>query len=425
MASLRSTADRLFSNLGLIVIVLLACGILILATGFVLAQVQLNPGRVVGNVTFSNTSAAVRAHLNSHPVTTPTPTIPEQWPVRLYKQGEPLPAGTARYQPANLTPDAQTYIAATFDAAPDVENAGSDFVLEIDAIRFDDEATYRFGSLDSNSSAYTQCQNVLPRTINSAGTRCDISECAGLVNLSLKFVGNPDHLDDLADEPVVCNAEVFIEEASGSGTYARQAVSGSKIFDLSSMLNQTASISVLARETPDPLRMAVSCTAKIKPGVSGYIILPESERSPFSVEVSIGRLDCGAEADRNVNITIEPNAGPLQGLFDVSGHLEIDSRVWVFPRYWQFYVEPDPVGPNDTPTNPWRFDGIVAGQHTVGAGAVVDNGEKMLKFPTTKWPNTPVNVYVNQTTDMGSTFVARPVKATGQVLLADPGGCTD
>ena len=59
------------------------------------------------------------------------------------------------------------------------------------------------------------------------------------------------------------------------------------------------------------------------------------------------------------------------------------------------------------------------------ARAILDNGNKLLEMPHREGCNQNVNIALQQTTNIGTSFVAKPSLVKGKLTLFDPGGQTD
>ena len=260
------------------------------------AQVTLTPGRVIGNITFTNVTAEGSAYLTSNPVVNFTASNPADFPVRLYPVGNPLPSTTAYYTPLNVVPSAQTYTAAGYDINPNVAATGSDFVLEISPIAFSNGATYRFGSLEAASSSYRLCQGVLPLANNPGGTSCDIGECAIVLPLRIKLIGGAVTQDALdRSQPLSCRADAYAKETPTSPTPQWQASSHGAVFtDFDKLTSTGEDLPILIRAASSEVTVKVHCTAKIKSGRFGWPILPASGLTPFGGEIKTGPFACDA-----------------------------------------------------------------------------------------------------------------------------------
>jgi len=401
---------------------------LILFVVHVSAQTQVNPGRVVGNISFVNVPSAVSSYLSANPVIVYPTTIPESFPVRLYQSVTSLPAATIYYTPINATPDTQTYTAGSFDIYPNVEPAGSDFILQVDSIALANGAKYRLGSLEIGSPSYRVCQGVLPLTNNPNGTICNIAECAVLPNLNVRFVGTPNDLNALdRTYPVTCNAITYVNEVAGSQNFAWQAASETAQYTVDTLKTTGALLPMLIRASNSPVKVEISCEAKIRDGETGFVINPLTDMTPFGAVKDIGSFTCGAQPGSpiDVNITIAKTAGILEGLFDVSGHDETRAEIRIVDLPYYYYTNPPLVPTGNVPTVPWKFEGIPAGSHEISAKAIVDGGNQVLEFPHRASFNQKVTITAQQTTNIGSTFIAKPNTVKGKLVFVDPGGDTD
>lgn len=260
------------------------------------AQVTLTPGRVIGNVTFTDVTPEVSTYLTSNPVVNYTPSDPANFPVRLYPVGSTLPSCTAHYTPINAVPSAQTYTAASYDIHPNVAANGSDFVLEISPIAFPNSAQYRFGSLESGSPSYRLCQGILPLSNNPGGTSCDIGECAIVLPLRIKLIGGAVDQDAFdRTQPMICGVDAFAKETPSSPAPQWQASSPEAVFtDFDRLTSTGEDLPILIRASNSEVTIRVSCTAKIKSGRFGWPILPASGLTPFGTEIRTGPFTCGA-----------------------------------------------------------------------------------------------------------------------------------
>lgn len=388
---------------------------------------EINPGLLQGDISFTNTSSDVRNYLTSNSVVPSSEPIPELWPVRLYTPQDMKKAATAFYTPSNSVVDTQTYRAASYGVSPNVPSSGANFVVEVDSIQFSDGAWYRFGSLESQSPSFHLSSTVVPVAVAPGGTILNINDCATLITLSIHFTGQPADLNALADEPVQCIIEAFVEDVPGSSRYNWQARSGMKTFAVDSLKSsQGVLMPILIRAQGNRAKLAVSCTARVKSNETGFVVIPASGLTPFGTEVSLGPFACGDQpaGPIDVGVPVERTAGKLRGLFDVSGHMELATEIEVDNDY-RLRVSPSPVLPGAIPTVPWEFAGILAGQRKVKGRALIAGGNQILEFPHRDGFNTPVNIIRNSVTDIGSTFVSRPSNVTGHIVLTDPGGNTD
>jgi len=392
-------------------------------------QTTVTPGRVVGNISFTSVSPEVSGYLASNPVANWTSTDPYTFPVRLYHILNVARSATAPYTAVNTTPDGQTYRAASFDIYPNVGPGRRDFILEINPIILSNGAKYIFGSVESSSSAYHLCQDVLPLTDNPNGTQCDISECAVLLPLRLRFGGSDEDKNAIdTNYPAICSVTAYVKEKPGSEDLTPQAQSATKVFSVDSLKTIDGQVlPILVRASDSVMRIRVECEVKIKDGETGYPIIPTSGKTPLGTEIEIGPYACGAQppAPIDVDVPTSRTAGPLQGLFDVSGHNETTTEIRINDLSWYYRTTAQPVPAGSLPTVPWRFKGVPEGDHEIIARAVLDGGNFMLEFPHRDSFNQRVHIVKQQTTDIGSTFVAKPTLVRGKVILADPGGLTD
>ena len=392
------------------------------------ASTSLTPGKVYGNISYTSITPDITNHLNSNPAVSNPGSIPELYPVRTYSPGGLNATATAEYTQDNTLPAPLTFQAAHYEIYPNVDPAGSDLLLAINRLRFNDNATYRFGSIDPASPFATQCSGVTPVDTNPAGTQCDIDECPALLELRLQFTGATADLDAIEDQPIAsipCEVQVFSEDVPGSGDYAFQASSGAHMFTLPELRSGNALIDMLVRGVTTPVEIKVGCSVEIKPGETGFVVIPDTGRTPLEGNDSISSVGCGQTVKPPaITIPVERHAGMLTGYFDVSGFDEARAQVCVDSFYSLFCTNPPLVPATSIPTVKWQFDGILSGLHAVMARVVV-NDDIVLEFPQKNAANLPVEVVENVTTDIGATFVSQTVPLTGQLNLFDPGGNTD
>ena len=394
------------------------------------AAIEINPGRAHGNITFEQTSAEVAAHLAANPTVPNSSTIPEYKPVKFYDNTSATLAATSEYALVNTAPDANSYIAASYDIRANVADAGSAFLVSIDSMLFSDDSAYRFGSLQSGSASSQTCTGVLPESVNPAGTQCNVSECAALLNLEYRFVGAAADLAALDNDPVTCRVEVYLEDPPGSGTRTRQANTGSLTHSLDTMLGTggagPALTSLLVRENAASVEIVIGCSAQVRPGENGFVIFPASGRTPFAAEATLPSLACGASVTPPViDIHVERTAGRLEGYFDISDHDEVSARLSLDRTWSAFSLSPPLVSAGSQPTEKWVFEGAPQGLHSVIVQTLLNDGEQILVLPYKDGLNGQVLVTQGATTDLGATFVTKPRSAQGRVKLFDPGGLTD
>jgi hypothetical protein len=416
------------NNLFICIFIVIAL-IIVVGCATLSSTIEMNPGHVYGNIVFQNTSTEIANHLSTNAVVAAPPTYPGNEPVRLYEAGSSTLATSGYYTPINTAPDASTYVAGSFDLYPNVQDTGSDFLVLVDSIRFNDGAQYSMGSYNQTSTAAHMCAGIMPVSTNPAGTQCDIAECAGLINIHFGFVGDPADLNAIdTNSPAQCNIDVYIEDPAGSGSHSLQARSGSRLFPISSLTGGGVTVPLLVRETPSSVRIEIGCSVLMEPGEDGFIIIPTTGRTPLGAVSEISSLSCGQSASTPpIDIPVERTAGKLRGYFDVSDHDEVSARISIGNSiYSNFYVQPPLVPAGSVPTTQWVFEGVPAGVHRVIASALVDGGDKQLMFPYRDGPtNLPVDVLEGSTTDIVATFVSKPVKAEGAVRLFDMSGLTD
>jgi hypothetical protein len=392
------------------------------------AGIGITPGKVYGNISYINTSPDVIAYLSSNPVVPNPGATTELDPVRSYTPGNFVASATAQYTPDNTLIDPQTYQAATYEIHPNADESGTNLLLTVDKLRLSDGALYRFGSIDASSPAAALCSGITPTDTNPSGTQCNFSECPALLDLSLRFTGAQADLDAILDQPtasIPCEAEAYIEDVAGSGDFAYQAASGSHLYTLPELLAGNAHIKLATRGVSSQVQIKLACSVQIKPGETGFVVIPATGRTPLGGESTINSAACGQTvAPPAIDIPVERHAGRLTGYFDVSGHDEAAAEICVDSLSSPFCTNPPLVAATATPTQKWTFEGIPAGPHTVIARAFV-GADQLLLFPNMAGANHPVEIVSGSTTDIGATFVSQPITAHGQLKLFDPSGQTD
>jgi hypothetical protein len=340
---------------------------------------------VVGNISFTSVSPEVSGYLTSNPVANWTGYDPYYFPVRLYHIINVQRSAAALYTPVNTAPDGQTYRAASFDINPNVGPGRRDFILQINPIILSNGAKYIFGSLESSSPSYHLCQDVLPLADNPNGTPCDISECAVLLPLRIRFGGSDEDKNAIDNNySAICSVIAFVKEGPGSADFAEQAQSEIKQFSVDSLKTIDGEIlPILVRASDSIIKILVQCEVKIKDGETGYPIIPASGKTPLAREIEIGPLTCGAppQAPIDVDVPTSRTAGPLKGLFDVSGHNETKTEIILDELNSPYRTTAQPVPAGSLPTVPWEFKGVREGDHAMIARTILDDGNFVLEFP--------------------------------------------
>ena len=385
-----------------------------------IGDVEVTPGQLNLEIELTSTAPEITAHLSSHNVQT-APWPEDQLPVRLYELGQPDPIVTATYEPSTTQPDPL----ATKALLPSVPPDGNTFLVEIDDLFLDGGSTYRVGSSKPAASASIMCGPVQPLTVDADGLDCTVSECAALVKLEISLVGDVEDLDALETLiPAGCFASASVEEFAWSGTYIKQATSAGAAFFVPSLRSGTGELPILVRGNGSRLKVAVGCTATVKQGETGFIMLPGTRQTPLSETIELVP-GCDDVITVDVPILVERNAGVLKGLFDISGRAETSARVFFDYNGLDFSTHPTPVPATamPDPSDPWIFEGAPATTPTtlldVGAAALVDDGYRYLELPHRRGLNHGVAVAVGVETDLRSTFVSMPQSLVGLVVLDD------
>jgi hypothetical protein len=392
-------------------------------------DVILTPGLVNLEFRFANSNQQVINYLAANPVRSISWPV-EELPVRMFRPGEGQPAARTDYNPGSSPPAAS----ATAVARPDVAPTGSSFLVEVDDLALAGGAAYRFGTSNAIAPAARLCGPVFPQETHPAGTACNLSECAALlqVRISLKDDrpvpgghADIDGLDGLV--PIECGVRVDVEEAAYSGLFADQA-SSNATFDLATLRGGGGVLPVLVRGDGSRARVNVSCKARVKDDQNGFVLIPGTDRrTPLAPPPAFATPACDTALSLDLPIEVEREAGVLKGLFDVNGRTETLTQVWFWNRGTEFALQPPvvPAGSVPSPGAPWTFAGAPSTTPTtlldVGARALVDGGRRYLELPHRRNLNDGVDVPRGGTRDLGSTFVTRPHSLPGRVILDDRG----
>jgi hypothetical protein len=376
-------------------------------------QAQVKPGRIVGEARFQN-AQLTRPYLDANPAVDAYYSMPVGARV-----GWSYVAYTG-YTPRN-TWDQNDRVAAAFDLAPDVGLADT-FDLSLFDLRLQDGALYAFGSRNPGTTLTHSCSGVRPVSEEPDGKRCDLSEAVVLLNVPVRLQGPAAGRLD-ATQPVWCSAEAWIQDAPYSGYPWRQAASPSRQFSLTDLTGPGTTIPLLVRSVAQ-ITLGVSCSAAVATGSGAagqpcFVISPPgSGRASLSAAVT---FDPGTAPPPFV-IPVQCTAGAVRGALDVVGHEIVASQVWLGRNSAEApfqQTEPRPTG--GVPRFDWRFDGFPQGSHAARAWAVLDGRSAFIRMPAKDGLYGRVAVIVQQTTNLGNTFVTRPVAAKGEVLLSDLG----
>lgn len=397
------------------------------------AQDDIELGAMAGEVRWSGINTVTSAHLTGNsvvaapadPVTGSTDTV------GAYPVGQFFPVARATYTPVNDQPAADTYRAATYQIAAPVNAAGSDFLLEVDAIALQNGASYRFGSRRPGSAWAQACSGVLPVADQPGGVVCNLSECPAVVDLQLRLIGTSADLDDLQD-PIVCAAAIGAEEIPGSASYDLQARSAPALLAKALLAGPGASLSVLVR-AGSALQVSVGCAATLADGAGGFPLDPQTGQAIFAAVAAIPAVGCGTETPAGIDVPVMRNAGDLTGLFDLAGYDEQSAHVQVRPAPAGGFlpgVNPPTFAASDQPDRNqsadfWTIEGLTEGNWEVEARALVAGGDWLMRLPMLGAANGVAAISAGEVTDLDVTFVTRPRKAEGRIVIADPGGHTD
>ena len=121
------------------------------------------------------------------------------------------------------------------------------------SVIFDGGGSYRFGSPYDGAADALLCSGILPLTTDPAGATCDIEECAALLDLTVRFDGDPADLAAIEPLPVTCRAWVTnFEDPWGSGE--TQAESEYYLFDPQDLMSPDGvQMELLARSSSQPV----------------------------------------------------------------------------------------------------------------------------------------------------------------------------
>ncbi len=395
-------------------------------------SVTITPGKVIGNISYTDASPEILDYLNNTSVEDPSYDT-----VRMYSIDEESPIAQSQHIPDNMVYDSQTYQAAHFLINPNVKMDGTDLLLTVTSLEFANNTTYKFGSINPQSPYSRLCEDIKPLEVDPEGTECHISECPSLLDLHLAIVGAQEDLDAIQDDPahpVSCSARLEIEDIPGSNTYSIQSLAGARSFTLQELLSGDAQILFLGRAVDSQVNINVSCKVPIAPGETGFITIPDTNLTPLNSTITLESAACGARISPPViELPLERSSGRLIGYFDVSGFDEspenamvcVDDSSSTYGFSSNFCTEPAVVPAGTVPTQKWEFEGIEAGWHSVWARAIIAGGDYWLKFPAKTGMNGLVYIPMGETVDLGGTFVSHPVTAHGRLKLYDRGGQTD
>lgn len=383
-------------------------------------EVVTTPGQANLEIKLTNSEPEIVTFLSDHPVQTvwwPD----EELPIRLYRLGESETAAMAAYEPSATHPDPL----ATKVMLPDVPPTGMTFLVEVEKLLFQGGAQYRVGTETAAAAARIMCGPVLQLADDGDGLDCEVSECAALLKLNVSITGDAADLDGLDNTiPMQCSAVASVEELFSSGQFTRQARSDNVTFDVDTLRDGTDEIQILVRGDDSRVRVMVSCSATVKDGETGFVLLPGSRRTPLGYTIQV-TPSCDDITAIDVPLPVERTAGVLNGLFDVSGRTETATEVFFEHNAIWFAVHPTivPAGSEPDPEDPWIFEGAPSttptSLHDVGARALIDDGFRYLELPHRRHLNTGVEVVTEGVTCLGSTFVAMPHPLTGEVVLED------
>ena len=344
-----------------------------------------------------------------------------------YLTGNPAqPGGTVRAvntaSPAT-PPSTTTYSVAAGTAPPDlaqylisstVDSGGSTFSMRVDDVQFQNDARYRFGTVQPTFSGALISPSVTP----SSQSTFDIKECPALASVRVRLIGPVQDLDALNELPASCIALAAVKENPVGTQFEPQARSAPIITTRTALRsNEGVSIPLLFRGGRSVAFTAACVLTTSQPGFPQNPSLPEGTVS-FGAAAPSELIDspCSGEPNVQIDIPVERAAGKLKGLIDVVGHTESLIRV-ALDQLPGFAILQDVTA--DAPPHQWQFDAVPTGQLKVSARALLDNGNAFLRFPVLDGPDRPT-VNDQQTMDIGARFVAIPFTVQGSLSLRDP-----
>jgi hypothetical protein len=367
----------------------------------------VQPGLIVGQLRWTD-AQLIRPYLDANPVVAP------YWPVVAARRGW-QDAARDDYVPGN-TWDGDHRVAGSFDLAPDV-GFGDTFELSAFFVSLRDGARYAFGSPTSGSPLGHLCSGVQPVEQDPDGRPCDMAETASLVSATVRFAGSALSRIDVA-QPVSCGLWATIADSATPGEEWEQAASPMYVFPVSTVTGAGGTAQILVRAVPR-IALHVSCSVAVQsPDVPCFVMEPSGSRATVGGETVI---DPRTTLSSILDVPVVCTAGAVEGALDVVGHTIDRSEVWLGRTGYLAGPFQSTEPSSGTPPLQWKFRGFPSGSHAARAWSVFDDRESFLRLPAKDGPYGPVAVPVQQTTDLGNTFVTRPVAAQGDVVLSDSG----
>jgi hypothetical protein len=375
-------------------------------------------GSLHGAIEFHSVSAPVAAYLAGNAVVAGSDDA-----VSCFRVGEFSAAVSTSYAVENLTPAPDVYRLASYSADPPVEAGGTDFLMEVDRVDFSDSASYRHGSRQGTAPAASLCPGVEPVADDPAGTTCDASECAALLNVTVRLTGAAADLAALVD-PAGCAIDVRAEDVPGTGIFSPQATSAPTLALLAQLTGPGVVIPVLVRADA-ALEVYVGCTTQLVDGEEGFDIDPETGMALFADPVPLTvTAGCGAAIPIDADVPVDRPAGTIKGMFDLAGLTATAADVEAIDT--PYVTNPPLFGPGqspvrDDPTSYWTLEDVHEGAYKVIATGIVDDGDAWVRFPSKSGGNGPAVVSPGVETDLDAFFVADPQPLEGHVTLIDLG----
>ncbi|HEY7764365.1 MAG TPA: hypothetical protein VIB38_05190 [Aestuariivirgaceae bacterium] len=375
-------------QLALLVPVLSSCG------------TPVDVGQLSGIIRFEPASPAVLNYLNGNPaqpggtVVATNTAATSQSATGTYT----VPGGTA---PPAL---------AAYSLNPNVDATGSTFAMRVNDVRLQNNAHYRFGTVQATSPGALISAAVLPSGVQTF----DISECPALARVTARLTGPAVDIDAL-DETATCTAVAGVRENPAGAQIQPQASSAPVVTSRTALRNEGVPISMLLRSG----QMAQITTACIfttsQPGFPQSPLLPEGTVVFNGSASELIDVPCQGEPVVELDIPVVRSAQIVRGLLDVVGNTE--SQIRIDLSVPGFQLTQDVTGA--PPPHQWQFDAVPTGQHTVTARALLDDGNAVLRFPRLEGIE-GAQVTAGQTTDLGPRFVAIPFMVQSSLSLRDP-----
>ena len=395
-------------------------------------------GHIGGSILFENAPGAVATFMASQTVA-----FPAEARVTAVHTSDPTVSAAGVYAPAATGGASASYALAVPLGTPGT----SAFRIAVDTLDFEPNPTsplgwlpvgapeddeelqqlsgprYRFGSLVPGATTSHVA------TLTGGSAEYDVAECAALVNVRIRLVGDDADLDALDASPgsIVCSIRALLEDVAFSGDFHPQAHSDLVVSELSVARGQGVLVPILVRGDGSRIRLEVGCAAStVGPGFPLPPELPDgwTLMGTEALDLATDPVECDEVREVDVEILVERTAGVVRGLFDVVGADESHQGVRITTAAGYELVPPTAIASevldDGVPTDYWEFEGVPAGLHAFRAWAVIDNGAATLETPHTEQQNGLVDVQPGVTTDLRARFVADPHWVSGLIEIEDP-----